>query len=1265
MPLSARTLIRLSCWIPHERLTEFDDVYEQQLVPLLRRHGFEVSSEQGRMSPQGIVSRLLECQTPAEALNKWQVFRKDPAAVEGLRRVGALFGTTQSDGLIRHEFSFYEVPAGPGAVMPAGRGTQKQAGAGTGHWCTYDATDGMTSGSVHSILQDRAGILWVGTKGGVSQYDGYAWTAFTETDGLAYNHVWSILQDRGGALWVATAGGVSRYDEQTWTTFTTDNGLVSDDVRSILQDRVGTLWFGTWGGLSRYDGQAWTTFTTDDGLASNHVSSIVQDQSGRFWVGTEGGLSRYDGQTWTTFTTVDGLAGNIVVSLLEDREGQLWVGTEGGLSRCDGQTWTTFTTAAGLAANRVNTIFQDQTGTLWFGTDSGISRYDGHTWATFTEDASVLASDVVNAILEDREGQFWFGTFCGVSRYDGQTWTTFTTAAGLAGNIAVSLLEDRAGMFWVGTYGGGVSRYDGQTWTTFTTVDGLAGNIAVSLLEDRAGMLWVGTTGGVSRYDGQTWTTFTIADGLAGNTVWSLFQDRAGTLWVGTIGGGVSRYDGQTWTTFTIADGLGGNNAYAILEDRAGTLWVGTNGGASRYDGQAWTTFTPHDGRAGNKVTSLLEDRAGQLWIGTEGGGVSRYDGQTWITFTTHDGLADTMVRSLFQDRAGTLWVGTLGGGVSRYDGQVFQTMIRPDGLAGNNVYAILQDQTGAFWFGTNKGVTRYRLPAPSPPHVIIDAVVSDRRYTGVTVLAIPASVRLIAFEFHGQSFKTRPEAMMYRYRLTGYDHDWQITRARRVEYQDLPRGRHTFEVQAVDRDLVYSVTPATIDIRIHEFVAQRKQERVVDQVRAEIARMQTSADLDRITAMIREGLRTLEVPLRRFGVIIVDEQAKRMRITLMNPLGVGLGELDLPSDRFGISQEVVTHWRKRLRYVTRWDRQTFLEWLEFLQAQGQPIERQRFLDGKAPPEALHLHFVPFVQGMLYVGSETPLSETDVSLVETLANAFAVAYARYLDFRQSEAQNRELAAANARLQELDQLKSALISHVSHELRTPLTAIKRAVDNLLEGIGGELTEKQQYSLSRVQANTNRLDRLIADLLDLARVEAGQLQLTLMKVSVEEVAQDVIQALQPQAMEQNITLALQVKQPVVLAWADPTRVHQILVNLVTNALKLTRSGGRVEVRVIQDAERVCVVVQNTGEGIPASELEGMFEPFSQVGDAEIVRGESGLGLSIAKRLAELQGGRIEVRSVAGQGNEFRCTLLVAEKAAKRRKGKRQPPQEGELR
>ena len=378
--------------------------------------------------------------------------------------------------------------------------------------------------------------------------------------------------------------------------------------------------------------------------------------------------------------------------------------------------------------------------------------------------------------MEEKWGRVWkdvafqailqeLGTTFGTTRTDGRIRSEFGAYVVLAGPGKVV------------SAGGGekipAGRGQGH-WRTFGVPDGLSGLDVRGIIQDRAGNLWFGTTGsGVSRYDGRTFTTFTTKDGLAHDDVRSMFQDDAGHFWFGT-GGGVSRYDGRVFATFTTKDGLANNRVLSMFQDDAGHFWFGTLGGVSRYDGGTFTTFTTKDGLGGNSVVSIYQDGAGDLWFGTWGSGVSRYDGQTFTTFTT------------VLDKTGHLWFGTDGGVVIRYDGQVFMTLTRQAGLPGNSVRPMLLDQDGSIWIGTlGGGVTRYRQPPFEPPGVSIDAVVANRRYEGgrgavaLPTLMVSSGGALVAFEFHGRSFKTRPEGMVYRYRLRGYDEDCKNTKAR------------------------------------------------------------------------------------------------------------------------------------------------------------------------------------------------------------------------------------------------------------------------------------------------------------------------------------------------------------------------------------------------------------------------------------------------------------------------------------------------------
>jgi signal transduction histidine kinase len=240
--------------------------------------------------------------------------------------------------------------------------------------------------------------------------------------------------------------------------------------------------------------------------------------------------------------------------------------------------------------------------------------------------------------------------------------------------------------------------------------------------------------------------------------------------------------------------------------------------------------------------------------------------------------------------------------------------------------------------------------------------------------------------------------------------------------------------------------------------------------------------------------------------------------------------------------------------------------------------------------------------------------------------------------------NKALEESHRRLQELDRVKSDFLLNVSHELRTPLTAIKGSVDNLLDGITGHLNEPQRKYLLRIKSNADRLVRLINDLLDLARIEEGRVQVTPTFFSLFGLARELLETLRPVAAKKDLDLELIHPQDPLIVHADRDKVGQILMNLIGNAIKFTPPGGQIEIELTgEQEERATTRISDTGEGIPPEELARVFDKFYQVQlGLEAKAKGTGLGLSIAKGLVELQGGRIWAESQVGHGSRFYFTL-----------------------
>jgi len=244
-------------------------------------------------------------------------------------------------------------------------------------------------------------------------------------------------------------------------------------------------------------------------------------------------------------------------------------------------------------------------------------------------------------------------------------------------------------------------------------------------------------------------------------------------------------------------------------------------------------------------------------------------------------------------------------------------------------------------------------------------------------------------------------------------------------------------------------------------------------------------------------------------------------------------------------------------------------------------------------------------------------------------------------------QNEALAEENRRVQEVNQLKSEFVSLVSHELRTPLTAISGYLDLLLEAQGAQSTAKQQELLGIVQRNTERLVKLIDDLLDLSHIESGKVELRATAVDLVALIAEVMSLLQPQIEAKGQQLSFDRPQTLPTVTGDAERIRQILINLLSNAHKYTPQGGQIWLTARAEDGWVRIDVRDNGIGLSPDEQAHLFDRFFRARQPamESVEG-TGLGLPITRLLVDMHGGRITVTSAPGEGSTFSFTLPVAD-------------------
>jgi signal transduction histidine kinase len=262
----------------------------------------------------------------------------------------------------------------------------------------------------------------------------------------------------------------------------------------------------------------------------------------------------------------------------------------------------------------------------------------------------------------------------------------------------------------------------------------------------------------------------------------------------------------------------------------------------------------------------------------------------------------------------------------------------------------------------------------------------------------------------------------------------------------------------------------------------------------------------------------------------------------------------------------------------------------------------------------------------------------DVEVLQTLADQLAVAIDNASLFN-------EVQTANVQLRQMDSLKTQFLANMSHELRTPLNSIIGFSRLMLKGIDGPVTTEQVEDLSSIHTSGQHLLRLINDILDMSKIEAGKMALAFSKVNLEEIGSTVISSVEPLLEGKPVEIVLNIEAGLPEIDADAIKVRQVMINLLSNAVKFTERGAITLSMRQHDDENVLVTVQDSGKGIAKDDYDALFRPFEQL-DASPTReiGGTGLGLPISRNLVVLHGGDLWVESELGVGSTFYMTLPI---------------------
>ncbi|MGB5273865.1 MAG: ATP-binding protein, partial [Flavobacteriaceae bacterium] len=450
--------------------------------------------------------------------------------------------------------------------------------------------------------------------------------------------------------------------------------------------------------------------------------------------------------------------------------------------------------------------------------------------------------------------------------------------------------------------------------------------------------------------------------------------------------------------------------------------------------------------------------------------------------------------------------------------------------------------------------------------------------------------------------------------------------------------------------------------------------EAALDRVHGQIASMRSTADLERITPLVWNELKTLGIPFIRCGVFIIDEPAETVQVHLSAPDGHSLGAMQMSFTTNTLTANAVAHWRKAQMYKAHWNQQQFLENMQTMIDLGQIKNKKVYQGAERPPESLHLHFLPFTQGMLYVGSSEPLEVEQIDLVQSLADAFAIAYARYDDFAQLEkAKARvettlsELKTTQNQLVQSEKMASLgeLTAGIAHEIQNPLNFVnnfsevsKELLEEMMEEMEkGDAEEVKAIAqdliqnLEKINHHGKRADGIVKGMLQHSRSSSGEKEPTDINTLADEYLRLAYHGLRAKDKTFNATLETHFDANIGKVDLMAQDMGRVILNLITNAFYVVKEKKEkhpegyeptVTVTTRKERNKVQIAVKDNGNGIPDAIKEKIFQPFFTT---KPTGQGTGLGLSMSYDIVTKgHDGHLEVKTKEGKGSEFIITLPI---------------------
>ena len=1114
-------------------------------------------------------------------------------------------------------------------------------------WSQLGLDEGLPSETVLAIEESADSTLWVGLRTGVAWYDGYRFSILGPEQGVPERPVGTIAALAEGGMALAVEGKLYTGGRDGFT-----HVPLAFDVYAMAASRGDGL------GLLSKDSRVFvwrrgevTQIPLPEGVEPQEVTGLPA-AGGDIWLRADSGSFRLRGGRWITeqrqrnlkhpATTEDGRRYGSVDLPLADRG--LWSWEEGGdLVRQAEEVTDLVRLIVSGPGNRVLVVFES----------GAILTRHGGDWVALDPLPEAM-HDILSAVFR-RSGDLALATSHGVHLYraSGRTWQHWHTAGAGARNRVDEILQASNGDVWLGTDAGVEVRHRDGRVSWFDEALGQPLRIITALGEDDEGGIWVGSGAywaGAFRYYAGEWRFYGSDEGLGACRIHRIHRDRDGRLYflglsgvaasTHTLTAEVSTYHRGRFGRFEPGEKLGAERIHSMAQTPDGAIWLTGVRGVGRYLGDSRTLWTVKEGLRRNGVFTVAADAGGSVYFADRHHGLGRlrFGGEPEYLDVV-DGLIHDQVWDLDVDAAGRVWVATRGGLSSLLDG-MWTSFGTAAGLEALELWPVAVGEVGILVGTAGKGTFVLDRDASSAPVQVYfePALVSKERVV----------VRWRPLSYEGQVPSDRIQT-----RAAIDDQPWSPwTTDREAVYARLSSGVHTVRVQAANAASTYDeagfVTEFSVPARLYA----------------------------RPVFFLPIGLSSLAVLVlsvalvtrRRRHATALAASEDRYR-SFFREAPISLWEQDFSEARAYLEQVNIAD-EASLRAHLQINRREVFEAtrrVRILDANRATLDLFRCDSLQSLTDQIHRifrhdSFAAFAEGLIALhrgdarfGRESVAYALDgtprnVILNWAVAPGAGEAYDRVLvsvlDVTPQRRAAEEQRQAAQVAQEASRAKSTFLANTSHEIRTPINAVMGMAQALRDE---ELPPRATDQVDTILQATEALTEVVDDLLDLSKIEAGQLELETLTFAPAQTVEAARRTLEARAAGKGIALTASVAPDTAAAVdGDRVRLRQILLNLVGNAVKFT-DEGTVEIRLRSELEggrvRLYFEVCDSGIGIAADRLEHIFQPFTQA-DASVTRthGGTGLGLSISKRLVDMMGGHMSVESQPGRGSTFAFDVLV---------------------